>query len=513
MNSEHRQIARAAGIVMAAFVASRLLGLVRDVVIAAQLGTSDAADAYYAAFRIPDTIFLLIAGGALASAFIPTFADYWVRDDKIEAWRLASGVINLLLVTTGVLAALAALFASPLAWALAPDFGPEKHALTVSLVRVLLICPVIFGVSGLSMGILNAQQQFLLPGLAPSAYNIGIILGAWLLVPRLGPMGVAIGAVVGALLHFLVQLPGLMRCKMRYTPVLSLHDPGVRRVLWLMGPRMFGLAVVQLNFLVETNLASRLGTGAVAALNYAFRVMLLPQGVFAQGVATAAFPTFAEQAARGHKDAMSEALAATLRAIFFVTIPAAVGLLVLRMPLIQAMFERGKFRGSSTEAVALALMFYAPGLVAHSGIEIVTRAFYALHDTRTPVYIGVVAMVANVVLSLSLIGPMQIAGLALANSIAAFIELVLLLGYIRPRVGGLGGARTWAALGKSGLATAVMAAAVWAFLAFAPAGLPGGAILRGGIGVIIGGAVYALASLLVGADELRMVMRMVLRRA
>jgi len=497
---------------MAAFVISRLLGLARDVVIAAQLGTSDAADAYYAAFRIPDTIFLLIAGGALASAFIPTFADYLVHDDKTEAWRLASGVINLLLITTSVLAALAALFASPLAWALAPDFGPEKHALTVSLVRVLLICPVIFGVSGLSMGILNAQQQFLLPGLAPSAYNIGIILGAWLLVPRLGPLGVAIGAVVGALLHLLVQLPGLVRCKMRYAPVLSLRDPGVRRVLWLMGPRMFGLAVVQLNFLVETNLASRLGTGAVAALNYAFRVMLLPQGVFAQGVATAAFPTFAEQAARGQKDAMSEALAATLRAIFFVTIPAAVGLLVLRVTLIQGMFERGKFVGTSTEAVALALMFYAPGLVAHSAIEIVTRAFYALHDTRTPVYIGVVAMMANLLLSVSLIGPMQIAGLALANSIAAFVEMALLLWFLRPRVGGLGGARTWVALGKATLAAAAMAAAVWAFLAFVPAGLPGGAILRGGIGVVLGGGVYALASFLVGADEVRMVTRMVLRK-
>jgi putative peptidoglycan lipid II flippase len=513
VNSEHRQIARAAGIVMAAFVASRLLGLARDMVIAAQLGTSDAADAYRAAFLIPDLIFTLIAGGALASAFIPTFTGYLANGDREGAWHLASAVINLLIVTTGVAAVLAAIFAPAMMWVLAPGFSAEKQALTISLMRVTLICSVIFGVSGLVMGVLNAQQQFFWPGLAPAMYNIGIILGAWLLLPRLGPMGVAIGAVAGALLHLLVQVPGLVRCEMRYTPVLSLRDPGVRRVLWLMGPRVFGLAVVQLNFWVETNLASRLGMGAVAALNYAFRVMLLPQGVFAQGVATAAFPTFAEQAARGHKDAMSEALAATLRAIFFVAIPAAVGLLVLRMPLIQALFERGKFQDSSTEAVALALMFYAPGLVAHSGIEIVTRAFYALHDTRTPVYIGVVAMLVNVALSLSLIGPMQIAGLALANSIAAFAEMALLLWFLRPRVSGLGSARTWTALGKSAFAAAVMAAAVWAFLAFAPAGLPGGAILRGGIGVVIGGAVYVLASLLVGADEVRTVTRMVLRRA
>jgi len=508
MNSGSRQIARAAGVVMAAFVVSRLFGVLRDIVIAAQLGTSDAADAYRTAFLIPDLIFTLIAGGALASAFIPTFTSYLANDDREGAWRLASGVINLLLVAIGIVAALACVFAPALAFALAPGYAPDKQALTVSLMRVMLICPVVFGVSGLIMGILNAQQDFLLPGLAPSAYNLGIILGAWLLIPSIGPMGAALGAVAGALLHLLVQVPGLVRCKMHYSPVLSLRDPGIRRVLWLMGPRVFGLAVVQLNFMVESNLASWLGTGAVAALNYAWRVMLLPQGVFAQSVATAAFPTFADQTARGQKQAMSESLAATLRAIVFVTLPAAAGLLLLRVPVVQALFERGKLQNSSTEAVALALMFYAPGLVAHSGIEIITRAFYALHDTRTPVYIGVAAMLANLVFSLALIRPMQIAGLALANSMAAYIELVLLMGFIRPRVGGLGGARTGLALGKAALAALVMSAAVWAFLEFAPLS---SAILRGGIGVVTGGVVYAATSLLVGADEGKAVIRMVLR--
>ncbi len=507
--SSHRQIARATGIVMAAFVASRLFGLVRDMVIAAQLGTSDASDAYYAAFRIPDTIFALVAGGALASAFIPTFAGLLARDDREGAWRLASGVINLLLVVTGVVAALGILFAPALTHVLAPDFPPAKLALTASLMRVLLICPVIFGVSGLIMGILNAQQQFLLPGLAPSVYNIGIILGAWLLAPRLGPMGPALGAVAGALMHLMVQIPGLIRCKMRYSPVLSLRDPEVRQVLWLMGPRVLGLAVVQLNFFVEINLASALPAGAVAALNFAFQLMLLPQGVFAQSVATAAFPTFADQAARGQKSAMSEALAATLRAIFFVTIPAAVGLLVLRTPIVQALLERGRFEATSTEAVALALLFYAPGLVAHSAIEIPTRAFYALHDTRTPVYIAVVALLANLVLSLSLRGPMQLAGLALANSIAAYIEMLLLLWFIRPRVGGLGGARTWTALARSAISAAAMAAAVWAFIHYLPVS---SAILRAGLGVAIGAATYALASVALGGDEGRIVMRMVLRK-
>jgi len=495
---------------MAAFVISRLLGVARDMVIAAQLGTSDAADAYLVAFRIPDLIFALIAGGALASAFIPTFAGYLARQDRDGAWRLASGVINLLLVTLGALAALAALFAPALIAILAPGFGTEKQAITVSLMRVMLICPTVFGISGLVMGILNAQQQFLLPGLAPSAYNIGIILGAWLLIPQFGPMGAAIGAVAGAVLHLLVQLPGLARCKMRYMPVLSLRDPGIRQVLWLMGPRVFGLAVVQVNILVTANLASRLGTGAVAALDYAWRVVMLPQGVFAQSVATAAFPTFANQAARGEKDDLRGALMATLRAIFFLAIPAAAGLFMLRAPLIQALFERGKFQNASTEAVAQALMFYSPGLIAHSGIEIVTRAFYALHDTRTPVYLGAAAMLANIALSLLLIGPMRSAGLALANSIAAFTELALLLWFIRPRIGGLGGVRTWLALGKAVFSALAMAGAMWAFLALAPVS---NAILRGGIGAIIGSAAHILTALVIGADEIRTAMRMVLRRA
>ncbi|MBN1889873.1 MAG: murein biosynthesis integral membrane protein MurJ [Thermoflexales bacterium] len=514
MNSSNRQIARASAVVMAAFVASRLMGLLRDVVITAQLGTSDAADAYLAAFRIPDLIFFLLAGGALASAFIPAFSAYLARDDEAGAWRLTSGVINLLLFSTGLASALAALFAPQLVGSvLAPGFSPEKQAMTVPLVRVMLISPVIFGVSGLIMGVLNTRGQFLLPGLAPAAYNLGIILGAALLTPLPGPfggpMGAAIGAVAGAALHFLVQLPGLFKAGCRYSPVLSLRDEGVRQVLRLMGPRVLGLAVLQLNFWVETNLASHLGSGAVAALNYAFRLMLLPQGVFAQSVATAAFPTFASQATRGQKEAMRDSLLATLRAIVFVSLPAAVGLLVLCSPLVALLFERGQFHVGSTQIVATALAWYAPGLVAHSAIEILVRAFYALHDTRTPVAIGVAAMLANLALSLLLIGPMGIAGLALANTIAAYLEMALLLALIRPRLGGLGGWRTAASSGKAGLASLAMGAAVWLFLA-ATSSLP--SLVRGAGGVVVGAVVYGVAALLLGAEEVRLVLDMVRRK-
>lgn len=516
MTSSNRQIARASAIVMAAFAASRLMGVARDVVITAQLGTSDAADAYLAAFRIPDIIFALMAGGALASAFIPTFTGYLARGDEAGAWRLSSAMINLLLLGTSGVAVLAALAAPQLVGSLlAPGFSPSKQAATVPLVRVMLISPVIFSVSGLMMGVLNARQQFWLPGLAPAAYNLGIILGAWLLIPQPGPwggpMGAALGAVAGAGLHLLVQLPGVLRIGLRYGPVLSLRDEGVRQVLRLMAPRVLGLAVVELNFLVETNLASRLGQGAVAALVYAWRIMLLPQGVFAQSVATAAFPTFAEQVARGQADAMRSSLAAALRAIIFVALPAAVGLWVLRAPVVAILFERGRFEAASTDMVALALAFYAPGLVAHSGIEILVRAFYAMHDTRTPVYVGAAAMLANLGLSLGLMGPMQIAGLALANSLAAYGEMGCLLWALRLRLGGLGHWRDWRAVGKAGLASAVMGAAVWGGLALAPVQVP--VLLLGAGGAGLGVLVYGAALLVMGAPEIQQVLGLVRRGA
>ncbi|HET7376174.1 MAG TPA: lipid II flippase MurJ, partial [Anaerolineae bacterium] len=267
-NSSHRQIARAAAVVMITFIASRVLGLARDIVISAHYGTSDALDAYYAASRLNDLIFTLIAGGALASAFIPTFAGYLAREDETGAWRITSHIINILLIALSIVSLLAAIFAAPIvSGLLGIGFDPAKQELTASLLRLLLIAPTIFGISGVVMGILNAKQNFWLPGLAPSMYNLGMIGGVIFLSATYGIYGLAIGAVAGAALHLIVQLPGLIKAGARYSPRLGLRDPGVRQVFRLMAPRVLGLATVQLNFIVETILASTLGTGAVSALN------------------------------------------------------------------------------------------------------------------------------------------------------------------------------------------------------------------------------------------------------
>lgn len=492
---------------MATFVVSRILGLARDVVISAHFGTSGEYDAYVTAFRIPDIIFTLMAGGALASAFIPTFSGYLVRQDEEGAWRLASSVVNLLLIAVSASAILAALLAEPIVTRLlAPGFDAAKVALTVPLMRLLLIAPVIFGVSGVVMGVLNARQQFWLPGLAPSMYNLSIIAGAILAT---NIYGLAIGAVAGAALHLLVQIPGLIRLGARYTPNLSLHDPGVRQVLRLMAPRVLGLAVVQLNFLVETSLGSRLGTGTVSALNYAWRVMLLPQGIVAQSVATAAFPTFADQFARGQIGPLRSSLSATLRAILFIAIPASAGLLVMSTPLVQLLFERGKFQDASTGQVATALGFYALGLIGHSGIEILTRAFYALHDTRTPVALGVVSLTLNLLLSLSLIGPMQIAGLALANTVAALVEMILLAAVLRARLGGLDDRRVLLTMLKTVVASTLMAIAVLGFLAMTN---EAETVVRGLGGIVVGAIVFGVSALALRVEELHSALSIIRRR-
>jgi putative peptidoglycan lipid II flippase len=514
--ADKAQIARAAGLVMALFVVSRALGLFREMVISHQFGTGGDLDAYLAAFRLPDILFQIVAGGALASAFIPTFAEYLALGDKKDAWRLASAIINLVLIFTSVLALAAGLLAPWLVRAvIAPGFDLQRQALTVSLMRLMLLTPVIFGVSGVVMGILQAQQHFLLPALAPVLYNLGIIAGAVALAPALGVGGLAVGVVAGALGHLLIQIPGLLRYGLRYTATLGLRQAGVREVGRLMLPRVVGLAAVQVNFLVTTILASGLRPGSLSALNYAWLLMLLPQGIFAQSVATAAFPTFSTQAAKGQRVEMRSTLSATLRAVLYLSVPAAVGLIVLRVPLVQMIFERGAFTETSTQMVVWALALFALGLPAHSLVEIIVRAFYAMHDTKTPVLIGVAAMILNIALSLVLItafeaaGWMPHGGLALSNSLATGIEMVILLAVVRRRLDGLEGRRVAGSLARIALASAAMGGAV-ALTAYLLRG--SSAWIGAGGSIAAGLVVYGGVSLALGAPEPAAVWSMVRAR-
>jgi len=516
MRRDGHQIARAATLVMALFVLSRLLGLGRQIIISAFFGTSGDLDAYLAANRITETVFLIVAGGALGSAFIPTFADHLERDDHDGAWELASAVINLAMIVMTAVVGLIALFAPFLVrTVIAPGFDPARQRLTVRLLRLMLITPVVFSVSGVVMSALNAHQHFLLPALAPSIYNLSIILGAVLLGPRYGVKGMAVGVVVGSGLHLLVQIPQLLQFGGRYVPILGLRNPSVREVGRLMGPRVLGTAVIQLNLVINNSLATRMGEGAVSAINFAWMLMLLPQGVFAQAIGTAAFPTFARQAARGEQEALRRALSSTLRGIIFLSIPATVGMIVVGEPIVRLLFERGAFGSGSTQAVAWALAFFALGLVGHAGLEIVARAFYALHDTFTPVWVGGLTMTLNVLLSLLLPNLFASAnlqpfgGLALANSIATVLEFLVLLVLIQRRTGGAWGGQMRRTVTTSTLGALVMGLTLVGGQAAIP---DAGALVHGGGGIIVGLGTYLLAALLLRSEELRAMRQLILRR-
>ncbi len=503
------RIARAASLVMALFIVSRALGLVREMVIGAQFGASAELDAYLAAFRLPDLLFTLVAGGALASAFIPTFSERLAHKDMDGAWALASKVGNLLLLSLIILAALAAALARPLvAHIIAPGFSPEQQALTVELMRWMLVSTVIFGVSGLIMGILNSFHHFLLPALAPVFYNLAIILAAWLLAPGMGIHALVVGVVAGATLHLLIQTPGLIRQKAHWTPSLSFADPGVREVLRLMAPRVLGLAIVQINFIVNVFLASHLVEGSISAMNYAWLIMLLPQGIFAQSIATAAFPTFSHQAALNERKAMQHTLGGLFSLLIFLTLPSAVLLILLRQPIVALLLQRGAFDAHDTQMTAYALGFFALGLVSHALVEVSARSFYALKDTKTPVVIGVAAMGLNVLLSLLLIKPLAIGGLALANATATTLEMAALLWMLRRKLGGWEERRVAASLVRAAGASLAMSAVLLGLMRLLPhLSLQWQAILFGSAGIIL----YLLFSAAMKSPELSALPRMLRR--
>ncbi|MBI3176960.1 MAG: murein biosynthesis integral membrane protein MurJ [Chloroflexi bacterium] len=520
------RIARNASLVMAGFVAANLLGLLRQVFINHTFGTSAALDAYFAAFRAPDLLFTVIAGGALGSAFIPMFGGMLAEGEggPARAWRLASAVLNNLLLALCLIAALAAVAAPVLVRTLlAPGFSPAQQALTAALMRVMLLSTIIFGVSGLLMGVHNAHHHFLSPAIAPILYNLGIIGGALMAqreqargLPLQGVYWLAWGVVAGAAMHLLVQLPALVRHRPRYSLALDWADSAVRQVGKLMLPRMFGLAVWQINFWVNVAIASTLPSGSLSALTIAFQVFTFPQAAIAQAIATAVFPTFSAQAARGEREALGQTLTTALRLTLFLALPATAGMLLLGKPIIALVFEGGQFTAQSTALVAWALAWYGVGLVGHSVVEVVTRAFYALKDTRTPVLVGAGAMALNVIFSLTFTraftvwGWPPLGGLALANSLATAIEmlgLVILLVGSRGEAGARGiplnGPSLRASVSRAAAASAVMALAVWAWARW----LPSPTWLTGLGGAAVGAAVYFALAWALRSEEMGTLLR------
>ncbi len=451
-----RSVAANATIVAGAYVVSRFLGLLREVLIARQFGTSPNYDAYVAAFKIPDLLFLVVMSGAFGSAFIPVFGGYLGRGEREKAWRLASSVLTYTIAVLLGGGVLVFLFAGPLmSVVVAPKMAPEQQHLATNLTRLLLLSPLLLGLGAAGKGMLEAQDAFTVPAIAPILYNVGIIFGAVFLAPHMGVYGLAVGVVAGAAGHASIQLVTLARRGLRFNPSLSRHVEGLKEVGRLMLPRLVGQAAFQVNFIVMTNFASRLGQGRVSAINYANQLFMLPHGILALSISTVIFPAMARQFELGQTRELRHTLSSALAPLLFLTIPASIGLFMFRVSIIQVLLQFGSFSSSSTALVAHALEFFAVGLIAFAVVESVTRAFYAMHDTRTPVIASVITIAANIFLSWLLSPRLGIGGLALSISITTTLEMVILLTVLIRRNGNFE-PQLYAQIGKMLLAGAIL---------------------------------------------------------
>ena len=502
---------------MIAILFGQLASLINRILVANAFPAAQV-DAFFSANRVSETLFTLIAAGALGSAFLPTFTGLLVKDEKTSAWKLASALINLVTLILSLAALLAAIFAPQIVrYLLAPGLSsdPEIFKLTIDLLRIQSFSAVLFGIGGLVISILNAHQVFFIPQITAAMYQLGQIFGVVILSRWLGIYGLAWGVVIGAALFLLVQLPSLFKLKGEFSFSLGLGNPDVVRVFQLMGPRVFGAAIVQLNFWVNNNLASKMTEGSIQSIGYGFAVMVMAQAAIAQSVAIAAMPTFSAQHALGKVDEMRSSLASALRGMFLLSLPASVGLILLARPIISMLFERGEFTASVAQMTAWALVWYAAGLVGHSIMEVLTRAFYAQQDTKTPVIIGVIAMGLNVVFSIwfsklfAQIGWYPLGGLALANSFATALEAIALFIFMRRRLNGIEGKSIIDGAWRVGLAGLGMAIGLVLWIQ-ATDGMTWWLIALGGVAV--GGIIYLVGVVILKVPEIKLLTSAVSRR-
>ena len=467
--SRAARLAASAGVVGAATLASRLLGLVRDQVLAYRFGAGDAMDAFNVASRIPNLMRDLFAEGAMSAAFVPTFMRRLTKDGRAPALLLGNQVVNALIAATGIVVVAGILFAEPLVRGLAGDYAEVagKLELAALLTRILLPVLTMVAVAAAMMGMLNSLDRFFVPALSPAMYNVGIIAGGALLVPLMPGLGldpvvaVAVGALLGAMGQVALQAPALYREGFRYRPALDPSDPGLRDILRLMGPGTLAGAAVQINLLVNMVLAAGEGTGAVSWLSYAFRVMYLPIGLFGVSVAAAAVPLLSRHGAENDLEGMRDTVSRALRLTLAINLPATVGLMVLAVPIVAVIFERGAFTPADTSSTAAALLLYAPGLAGYAAVRIAVPCFYALGSSRTPAVLSVAAVALNVGLNLVLVRVLGYRGLALGTSVAALANALALLILLRQRLDGLDLRRVLTLVGKVSVASAAMGAAAW----------------------------------------------------
>ena len=504
--SENARVIKAAGVVGGATLLSRMLGFIRDAVIAWYFGAGFSTDAFIAAFRVPNLLRRLFAEGSLSSAFIPVFSEYMVNHDQEEAFCLARSALRVLSVVL-ILVTLAGILLSP--WIvplIAPGFSPEKMSLTIRLTRLMLPYFFCIGLMALCMGILNVMGHFAAPALAPVLLNLAVIGSVAFISPAMREpiVGAAIGVLIGGMLQLGLQIPFLIRKKIGLWRKARLMHAGLKKVGRAMFPVIIGGAVYQINILVGTLLGSLLSEGSVSYLYFADRLVQFPLGIFAIAASIAVLPSLSRQAAVRDYGELKATFAHALKLVFFITLPAMVGLIVLREPIVALLFQRGEFDAAATRLTSLAVLYYATGLWAFSAVKIVAATFFALQDTRTPAVMAIISIAANIIMGIALMKPMAHGGLALAVSLASALNLILLVHALRSRLGPVGWWDIAGSTARALLSAIVMGGVVWAVAKFFIPSVndASGKLLAGVCACIVTGlCVYTLISSFIKSPE------------
>ncbi|HLB51094.1 MAG TPA: murein biosynthesis integral membrane protein MurJ [Patescibacteria group bacterium] len=434
-------IGGAALVVAIAGIASRILGLVRDRVLASTFGAGDVLDVYYAAFRIPDLVFDLLVLGALGAAFVPVFMQLMEKQKMKEAWELASGILTLLIVIVMGVSVLFMIFAPSLMHIIVPGFTREKLELTTLLTRIMFLSPLFLGISAVFGGILISFKRFLIYSLAPLMYNVGIIIGALFFVDFFGPVGLAWGVVFGAFLHMLAHYPAARHTGFSYTPLLrrAIGNPHVRRVMKLMVPRILGSSSSQLGFLVIAFFTSTLASGSLTVFMFANNIQSVVLGLIGVPFALAAFPMLSELRAKESETEFVALVSKTLRRILFYVIPASVFFIIFRAQIVRVVLGSGSFDWEDTILTFQVLGFLAVSLFAQSSIPLLARTFYAMQDTKTPFYIALGSQIVNVIAVMALITRFDVIGVAIAFSFSSIVNMGFLLFFLKKKLHTLDG--------------------------------------------------------------------------
>lgn len=510
--STHRKVAKSAGIIGSLTAVSRVLGFIRDIVIATVFGTGVSAEAFVVSFKVPNLLRDLVGEGATNSAFVPVLTEYKEKNPE-EFWRLVSTLVCLMAAVLALLSLLGVWLAPEIVRLLAPGFvvssDPRKFPLTVHLTRVIFPYVFFIGLSALAMGVLNSLKEFTSSALGPILLNICMIIAGVWFEKRYGAMALVVAVLCGGVLQLLCQVPMLLKSGFHFTRPKFRH-PAARKIGKLLVPRALGSALYQINVFVDSILASFesiVGPGGQSALYYSNRLFQLPLAIFGVSLAQALLPTFSAQMVQGDRAAFKKTFSVAVRTLMIFVLPASVGLIVLCRHIVRIIFEHGKFNAYSTDITSNALFFYGFGLLSCCLIKVLVNSFYAMHDTRTPLKTMLVAVSLNVCLSLIFMRFLKIGGLALASSISATVNVVSLYRHLRKRVGTLDEARIFASFCRVAAAAAVMGAVAWFYgrAVLEPhegtRRLAQGGLLFGGI--VLSAVVYFASIILFRVEEAR----------